>query len=74
MTEATMEAALHPERTVDTCADKDVMVHDWRAHQLSQLGVPRLLADALADAVDWHDVAALVRSGCPPMLAVEIAR
>ena len=29
-------------------------------------------AEAVADHVDWHQVAALVRRGCPPRLALHI--
>jgi hypothetical protein len=48
-------------------------VREWRADQLSRLGVPRLLARAFADDVDWHEVADLVARGCPPLLALQIA-
>jgi len=35
----------------------------------------RMLAEAFAGRVDWHEVAGLVRrAGCPPLLAVEILR
>lgn len=50
------------------------LVHEWRAEQLRDLGLPRLLADAFADSVDWREVAALAERGCPPLLAVEIVR
>jgi hypothetical protein len=43
-------------------------------HQLWQLGISRLLADSFADTVDWHAVPDLVGRGCPPLLALEIAR
>jgi hypothetical protein len=55
-------------------ADDDLTVQAWRAEQLCQLGFPRTLAEEFADRVDWHDVAALVRRGCPPDLALEIVR
>ena len=54
--------------------DEETKVRNWRAHQLWRLGMPRLLAEAFADDVDWHDVAALVARGCPIFLAVDIAR
>jgi len=38
------------------------------------LGLPRALADAFANLVDWHELAGLVGRGCPPMLALEIVR
>jgi hypothetical protein len=71
--EGTMETTLFPETEVDEYREEDA-VHEWRVHQLWQLGVPRLLAEVVADAVDWHDVAALVGRGCEPVLALEIAR
>ena len=52
-------------------ADSDV-VHAWRVSQLVRLGLARLVADAIADHVDWHEVATLVRRGCPASLAVAI--
>jgi hypothetical protein len=33
-----------------------------------------LVAQAAADYVDWHQVAQLVHSGCPPRLALHIVR
>ena len=47
-------------------------LHDWRAAQLARLGFPRLLAEAVADHVDWHEIAALVHRGCRPRLALNI--
>ena len=52
----------------------DLLVHNWRALQLKRLGVPAGLAEADADHVDWHQVASLVRRGCPPHLALRIVR
>ena len=52
----------------------DLLVHEWRAAQLTRLGVPWGLAQAAADYVDWHQVASLVRRGCPPRLALRIIR
>ena len=49
-------------------------VYAWRVEQLAELGLSLLVAYAAADMVDWHDVARLVHSGCPPALALEIAR
>ena len=48
------------------------LVHDWRAGQLTRLGIPVSLAEAVADHVDWHQIAALIRRGCPPRLALHI--
>jgi len=47
-------------------------VHAWRVGRLTGLGVTRLVAEAVADRVDWHEVARLVKCGCPASLAVAI--
>ena len=54
--------------------DEDLVVWLWRAEQLQQLGLSRLIAHAFATLVDWHDVARLVERGCSPELALEIVR
>ena len=54
--------------------DDDVLVHEWRVTQLTRLGIPGPLAQAAAGYVDWHEVARLVRRGCPPRLALQIVR
>jgi hypothetical protein len=59
---------------VDEFPDEELRVQAWRRTQLRRVGVPRRLAYASAELVDWHDVAALVERGCPPELAVEIVR
>lgn len=59
---------------IDQRSDEEVLVHEWRAEQLRELGVPQSLADVVADEVSWHDVAALVGRGCPAELALEIVR
>ena len=53
---------------------EEVRVYAWRIEQLGKLGLSSVIADAVADVVDWHDVARLVAKVCPPELAVEIAR
>ncbi|HEY1319275.1 MAG TPA: hypothetical protein VGF32_03475 [Streptosporangiaceae bacterium] len=52
----------------------DLLVHEWRVTQLTRLGIPWSLAHATADHVDWHQVAKLVRRGCPPRLALQIVQ
>ena len=47
-------------------------VHDWRVNRLTGLGLPRRLAELVADRVDWHEVARLVQRGCPASLAIAI--
>jgi hypothetical protein len=47
-------------------------VHAWRVSQRARLGLARPVAEAVADRVDWHDVAKLVQRGCPAALAVVI--
>jgi hypothetical protein len=51
----------------------DRLVHDWRVSQLSRLGLPVPLAEVHADHVDWHQIAQLVKRGCPVRLAIRIA-
>lgn len=47
-------------------------VHAWRVNRLAGLGLARPVAEAIADRVDWHEVARLVQLGCPASLAVAI--
>jgi hypothetical protein len=54
--------------------DEELLIHAWRAEQLLRLGLPYRLAERFAELVDWHDLAALIGRGCPPELALEIAR
>ena len=54
--------------------DEDIAVAEWNAAQLERLGIPGSLAQKFTEVVDWHDVAHLVERGCPPDLALEIAR
>jgi hypothetical protein len=49
-------------------------VHCWRVSQLTRLGIPGALAEIYADHLDWHQIARLVRHGCPPLLALRIVR
>ena len=51
---------------------EDGAVHDWRVSQLIRLGLARPVAEVVADTVDWHDIAKLVKLGCPAALAVTI--
>ena len=53
---------------------EEVRVYAWRVEQLERLGLSTVIAVVVAQFVDWHDVAPLVDQGCPPELAVEIAR
>jgi hypothetical protein len=55
-----------------TATDEDAAVHAWRVSQLTRLGLAANVADAVADNIDWHEVARLVRLGCPASLAVAI--
>jgi hypothetical protein len=56
----------------ESIENDEPLIHDWRARQLTRLGIPRPLAEAVADHVDWHQISALVRRGCPPRLALQI--
>ena len=60
-----------PAPTPDEDAKPD-LVHTWRVRQLVRLGLARPVAEAVADKVDWHEIAKLVRRGCPASLAVTI--
>jgi hypothetical protein len=63
-----------PETEFDNRVEEHILLHEWRAEQLRDLGVPLMIADMFADQVDWRAVAALVERGCPGALAVEIVR
>jgi hypothetical protein len=52
----------------------DQLVHEWRVSRLTGLGISTPLAELYADNVDWHQIARLVRRGCPPTLALRIVR
>jgi hypothetical protein len=54
--------------------DRDDAMHEWRARQLTRQGIPCSPAQAVADHVDWHQVARLLQHGCPPRLALNIVR
>ena len=47
-------------------------VYNWRVSQLERLGVPGPLAEIYADRIDWHQIARLIRGGCPARLALRI--
>jgi hypothetical protein len=47
-------------------------VHTWRVRRLTRLGLAQPAAEAVADTIDWHEVARLVQRGCPAALAVSI--
>ena len=47
-------------------------VHRWRVSRLKYLGISEPWAEVYADQLDWHQVALLVRHGCPPWLALRI--
>jgi hypothetical protein len=55
-------------------SEEDERVYAWRVEQLAKLGLSTMIADAVANLVDWHEVDRLVQKGCPPELALEIAR
>jgi len=44
----------------------DSAVRDWRVSQLMRFGIPGVVAEICADRIDWHQIARLVRRGCPP--------
>jgi hypothetical protein len=61
--------AVAPQENTDKEASA---VHAWRVSQLTRLGLDWPEAEDVADRVDWHAVADLVRRGCPVALAVAI--
>jgi hypothetical protein len=61
------EAVPHEEISGERAA-----VHAWRVRRLIGLGVAWAAAEAAADRVDWHEVAKLVKRGCPAPLALAI--
>jgi hypothetical protein len=73
--ERTMERILTSDAELrEHATDEGVRIHAWRAEQLRRLGLPRILAEAFAETIDWHEVADLMSRGCPLGLALEIAR
>ena len=56
----------------ETIGRDESPVHSWRVSQLERLGVPGPLAEIYADRIDWHQIARLVRRGCPAGLALRI--
>ncbi len=56
----------------ETMGHDERSVHNWRVSQLTHLGIPGTLAEIYADRIDWHQIARLVRRGCPPRLALRI--
>ena len=55
--------------TTQAVDEEEMLVHTWRVARLTQLGIPRAVAEVEADRLDWHQVARLVQHGCPPRLA-----
>ncbi|HZC29602.1 MAG TPA: hypothetical protein VE269_07660 [Gaiellaceae bacterium] len=66
-------AEIH-DHDLDEQSDEALLIRAWRSEQLFRLGLPRILAVAYADTVDWHELADLVDRGCPTALALEIVR
>jgi hypothetical protein len=63
------------EQVIEEATDYErLLVHEWRASQLERLGIPKWLADVVADRIDWHEIAGLVERGCSPRLALDIVR
>lgn len=62
-------AAAVPHEDID---GETAAVHAWRVSRLTGLGLAWPVAEMVADQVDWHEVAKLVKHGCPAALAVAI--
>lgn len=63
-----------PSPAHEAAGGEKLLVPNWRVARLTGLGVPGSLAGLNADHLDWHQAARLVRLGCPPRLALRIAR
>jgi hypothetical protein len=73
--ETTMNPNLMAEdELLEEGAGEEMLIHAWRTEQLERLGLPRVLAERLAERVDWHELANLIGRGCTLELALEIAR
>ena len=64
----------HPGPAHEAAGDEELLAHNGRVARLAGLGIPGPLAEVDADHLDWHQVARLVQRGCPPRLALRIAR
>jgi hypothetical protein len=51
--------------TTQAVDQEERLVHTWRVARLTQLGIPRAVAEVEADRLDRHQVARLVQHGCP---------
>ena len=51
--------------TTQAVDEEELPVHTWRVARLTQLGIPRAVAEAEAGRLDWHQVTRLVQHGCP---------
>jgi hypothetical protein len=69
-----MNETVIPAEDLDVDVGEALVVREWRAEQLRRLGVPSILAETFADAVDWHALSAVIERGCPLGLALEIVR
>jgi hypothetical protein len=69
-----MNVSVIPPEPRDGDMRETLAVRKWRAEELGRLGVPSILAETFADAVDWHALSALIERGCPLPLAREIVR
>ena len=69
-----MNVSVIPAEDLDGDLRETLVVREWRAEQLRRLGVPSILAETFADAVDWHALSALIEHGCPLGLALDIVR
>ena len=73
--EKTMEPTAYSDTELaDGRTDEELTIQSWQAEQLRRLGLSNIIAETFAGLVDWHEIAALVRRGCPPELALEIVR
>jgi hypothetical protein len=69
-----MKARVTATAPQDNTDPESLAVHAWRVNQLTRLGLTQPAAEAVADKINWHEVARLVKHGCPAPLAVSIIR
>ena len=50
--------------TTQAADEEEALVRTWRVARLTQLGIPRAVAEAEAGRPDWHQAARLVQHGC----------
>jgi hypothetical protein len=66
--------AAHPSPAHEAAGDEKAARAQLAGGTAHRARHPGPLAEVNADHLDWHQVARLVQPGCPPRLALRIAR